>query len=96
MGCAVSADDKAAVERSKQIDKALRVDGEKASREVKLLLLVCSTAVYRRRIKKLSLGVDACNKNVNWKWISNKQELVLYFWIHADILAKFHLYPTGT
>lgn len=48
------------------------------------------------RIKKLSLGVDACNKNVNWKWISNKQELVLYFWIHADILAKFHLYPTGT
>lgn len=57
---------------------------------------VCSTAVYRRRIKKLSLGVDACNKNVNWKWISNKQELVLCFWIHADILAKFHLYPTGT
>jgi guanine nucleotide-binding protein G(i) subunit alpha len=39
MGCAVSADDKAAVERSKQIDKVLRQDGEKASREVKLLLL---------------------------------------------------------
>ena len=39
MGCAVSTDDKAAVERSKQIDKSLRADGEKAAREVKLLLL---------------------------------------------------------
>ena len=39
MGCAVSGDDKAAQERSKAIDKTLRADGEKASREVKLLLL---------------------------------------------------------
>ena len=39
MGCAVSSDDKAAQERSKQIDKTLRADGEKAAREVKLLLL---------------------------------------------------------
>lgn len=39
MGCAVSTDDKAAQERSKQIDKTLRADGEKAAREVKLLLL---------------------------------------------------------
>ena len=39
MGCAISAEDKIAAERSKQIDKQLRVEGEKASREVKLLLL---------------------------------------------------------
>ena len=39
MGCAVSSDDRAAIERSKAIDKSLRQDGEKASREVKLLLL---------------------------------------------------------
>lgn len=39
MGCAASSDDKAASERSKQIDKTLRMDGEKAAREVKLLLL---------------------------------------------------------
>ncbi len=39
MGCAVSTENKAAVERSKQIEKQLRADGEKASREVKLLLL---------------------------------------------------------
>lgn len=35
----MSAEDKAAMERSKMIDKNLREDGEKASREVKLLLL---------------------------------------------------------
>ncbi|XDV35289.1 hypothetical protein PO909_005263 [Leuciscus waleckii] len=40
MGCTVSAEDKAAAERSKIIDKNLREDGEKAAREVKLLLLV--------------------------------------------------------
>lgn len=39
MGCTVSAEDKAASERSKMIDKNLREDGEKAAREVKLLLL---------------------------------------------------------
>lgn len=39
MGCTLSAEDKAAVERSKMIDRNLREDGEKAAREVKLLLL---------------------------------------------------------
>lgn len=39
MGCVTSQVDKEAAERSKQIDKSLRIDGEKAAREVKLLLL---------------------------------------------------------
>ena len=53
MGCAVSADDKAAQERSKQIDKSLRADGEKAAREVKLLLLgKCSRLVSVRKNRK--------------------------------------------
>lgn len=39
MGCTVSAEDKAAAERSRMIDRNLREDGEKAAREVKLLLL---------------------------------------------------------
>lgn len=39
MGCTLSAEDKAAVERSKMIDRNLREDEKKASREVKLLLL---------------------------------------------------------
>ena len=39
MGCTISAEDKAAMERSKMIDRNLREAGEKASSEVKLLLL---------------------------------------------------------
>lgn len=39
MGCTLSAEDKEAMERSKMIDRNLQKDGEKASREVKLLLL---------------------------------------------------------
>lgn len=40
MGCAISSfGEKEAVERSKKIDKDLRADGERAAREVKLLLL---------------------------------------------------------
>ena len=39
MGCAISASERNAAERSKEIEKQLRVDGERASREVKLLLL---------------------------------------------------------
>lgn len=39
MGCTISAEDKAAAEWSKMIDKNLREDREKSSREVKLLLL---------------------------------------------------------
>ena len=55
MGCAVSSIEKEAAERSKKIDQELRRDGEKASREVKLLLLgktlmkysaLSSTSVY--------------------------------------------------
>lgn len=39
MGCTISSGEKEAVERSKKIDKDLKADGEKAAREVKLLLL---------------------------------------------------------
>ena len=45
MGCAVSSIEKEAAERSKKIDQELRRDGEKASREVKLLLLGNKTMV---------------------------------------------------
>ncbi len=47
MGCTLSAEDKAAVERSKMIDKNLRADGERAAREVKLLLLGRSGIILR-------------------------------------------------
>jgi hypothetical protein len=57
MGCAVStAVEKEAAERSKKIDKDLRADGERAAREVKLLLLgkeyaimICNHTLCRNR-----------------------------------------------
>lgn len=53
MGCTVSQEDKAAAERSKMIDKNLREDGEKAAREVKLLLLGEYTVKHKaRRLQK--------------------------------------------
>ena len=39
MGCGMSADERAAASRSHEIDQMLRREGEKQSREVKLLLL---------------------------------------------------------
>ncbi|CAD5115368.1 DgyrCDS4347 [Dimorphilus gyrociliatus] len=55
MGCAISSEDKAAVERSRALDRQLKADGEKAGREVKLLLLGAgesgkSTIVKQMRI----------------------------------------------
>ena len=39
MGCTLSADERAALDRSREIDQMLRRDADKQSREVKLLLL---------------------------------------------------------
>lgn len=39
MGCASSAEEKAAVEKSKQIEKNLKEDGVQAAKDIKLLLL---------------------------------------------------------
>lgn len=39
MGCTLSAEDRAAIARSKAIDKNLKADSVRAEREVKLLLL---------------------------------------------------------
>uniref|UniRef100_A0A2K5SBI9 G protein subunit alpha i2 n=1 Tax=Cebus imitator TaxID=2715852 RepID=A0A2K5SBI9_CEBIM len=54
MGCTVSAEDKAA-ERSKMIDKNLREDGEKAAREVKLLLLGAGESGKSTIVKQMKI-----------------------------------------
>uniref|UniRef100_A0AAY4AZB9 Adenylate cyclase-inhibiting G alpha protein n=1 Tax=Denticeps clupeoides TaxID=299321 RepID=A0AAY4AZB9_9TELE len=55
MGCTLSAEDKAAVERSKMIDRNLREDGEKASREVKLLLLGAGESGKSTIVKQMKI-----------------------------------------
>lgn len=59
MGCTLSTDDKAAQERSKMIDRNLRDDGEKAAREVKLLLL------GERKMDGRRVGVSICVRERN-------------------------------
>lgn len=59
MGCTLSTEDKAAVERSKMIDRNLRDDGEKAAREVKLLLLGKNTR--RRWATRLWMNFALCS-----------------------------------
>ena len=39
MGCTLSAEDRLAMERSKQIEKGLKEDGIQAAKDIKLLLL---------------------------------------------------------
>lgn len=55
MGCAVSSEDRAAQERSKQIDRNLRADGEKAAREVKLLLLGAGESGKSTIVKQMKI-----------------------------------------
>ncbi|KAM4721316.1 guanine nucleotide-binding protein G(i) subunit alpha-2 [Rhinophrynus dorsalis] len=55
MGCTASSEDKAAAERSKIIDKNLREDGEKAAREVKLLLLGAGESGKSTIVKQMKI-----------------------------------------
>ncbi|KAI4483718.1 hypothetical protein M0804_007978 [Polistes exclamans] len=45
MGCAMSAEERAALARSKQIEKNLKEDGLQAAKDIKLLLLEFNLAI---------------------------------------------------
>nr|XP_044605526.1 guanine nucleotide-binding protein G(i) subunit alpha-3 [Equus asinus] len=66
MGCTLSAEDKAAVERSKMIDRNLREDGEKAAKEVKLLLLGAGESGKSTIVKQMK---DSCQVFKKWRVI---------------------------
>uniref|UniRef100_A0A1A8MB83 Guanine nucleotide-binding protein G(i) subunit alpha-2 n=3 Tax=Nothobranchius TaxID=28779 RepID=A0A1A8MB83_9TELE len=55
MGCTVSQEDREAAEKSKMIDKTLREDGEKAAREVKLLLLGAGESGKSTIVKQMKI-----------------------------------------
>lgn len=56
MGCAVSTNgEKEAIERSKKIDKDLKADGERAAREVKLLLLGAGESGKSTIVKQMKI-----------------------------------------
>ncbi len=47
MGCAMSQDERVALERSRQIEKNLKEDGLQAAKDIKLLLLGKDTVKFR-------------------------------------------------
>ncbi|KAK7066223.1 G-protein beta/gamma-subunit complex binding [Halocaridina rubra] len=57
MGCAMSAEERAAQARSKQIEKNLKEDGIQAAKDIKLLLLAVrrymSTVKWRRAVRNI-------------------------------------------
>ncbi|CAL8338181.1 unnamed protein product [Merluccius merluccius] len=55
MGCTLSSEEKAAAERSRMIDKNLREDGDKAAREVKLLLLGAGESGKSTIVKQMKI-----------------------------------------
>ncbi|GAA6072026.1 guanine nucleotide binding protein (G protein), alpha inhibiting activity polypeptide a [Tachysurus ichikawai] len=55
MGCTASTGDKSAHDRSRMIDKNLRDDGEKAAREVKLLLLGAGESGKSTIVKQMKI-----------------------------------------
>uniref|UniRef100_A0AAZ3R2F3 Adenylate cyclase-inhibiting G alpha protein n=2 Tax=Oncorhynchus tshawytscha TaxID=74940 RepID=A0AAZ3R2F3_ONCTS len=59
MGCTISQEDKAAMERSKMIDRNLREDRDKASREVKLLLLGAGESGKSTIVKQMKIIHEA-------------------------------------
>jgi len=83
MGCTLSSGDKSAQERSKMIDKNLRDDGEKASREVKLLLLGELAATLEKpcnchltaNISYFSIGI-----NIFLRYESRIKQSSAYLW----------------
>ncbi|XP_047666497.1 guanine nucleotide-binding protein G(i) subunit alpha-2a [Tachysurus fulvidraco] len=55
MGCTVSQEDKVAREKSRDIDRSLREDGEKAAKEVKLLLLGAGESGKSTIVKQMKI-----------------------------------------
>lgn len=59
MGCASSAEERAAIARSKQIEKNLKEDGIQAAKDIKLLLLGNGAFLYL-------FPVAGCARTLSW------------------------------
>lgn len=62
MGCTLSAEERAALERSKAIEKNLKEDGISAAKDVKLLLLGAGESGKSTIVKQMKL----CTSSIPW------------------------------
>ena len=94
MGCTVSAEDKLAAERSKMIDKNLRDDGEKAAREVKLLLLGTS---FRQMNGKPNVSCNgmlwlcSCASHAACGWLAQLSSCLIFLTLKGKFLFLAYL-----
>ncbi|CAD7077296.1 unnamed protein product [Hermetia illucens] len=77
MGCTSSAEERAAIARSKQIEKNLKEDGIQAAKDIKLLLLVyrkINIYLHKCDLYKVtpSIQVIVTLISVNWPKISEE------------------------
>lgn len=63
MGCAMSAEERAALARSKQIEKNLKEDGIQAAKDIKLLLLGMSS-LYSSRSRNTCRARINCRRDI--------------------------------
>lgn len=101
MGCTISAEDKAAVERSKMIDRNLREDREKSSREVKLLLLGRLLPLHLPHTQTFTGAEVLCSSTSSTQSSSAWMELIfppehppppnLHLLLHLLLFAVFQL-----
>lgn len=85
MGCATSSVDRQAQERSKQLDRMLRADGEKAAREVKLLLLgrkfllvALVLLTYQYLLAWITARIASCVHNLGIALLSLQLKWILF------------------
>lgn len=94
MGCAVSTNgEKEAIERSKKIDKDLKADGERAAREVKLLLLgkchFLKSVSRRSNLLEISYADAAFRSRFNPELKQNKNQSEKSFFSRIDSRLQY-------
>lgn len=81
MGCTTSAEERAAIQRSKQIEKNLKEDGIQAAKDIKLLLL-------GKCIEQFLQTITKCNSSLTHSHRENselrKQNTELRTFLQAD------------
>jgi guanine nucleotide-binding protein G(o) subunit alpha len=67
MGCTMSAEERAALERSRQIEKNLKEDGIQAAKDIKLLLLGAGESGKSTIVKQMKIIHESGFTNEDYK-----------------------------